>query len=464
MQILLVDDEELACEALKEFLEDDHEIYIEHDGESALNFLKKQKVDVVITDHNMPKMTGIELIQKGKSLFPDCYFLMLTAHSSLEHAISALRAGADDYLMKPVNFEELEMRVARVRQLISWKNKSIALEQKNESINSMIGNSEHMQLIKGFVNKVANVQTPILINGESGTGKEVLAKSIHNCGNRKTEAFIAINCATLSEQLLESELFGHEKGAFTGAESTKIGKFELAGEGTLFLDEIGELAPQLQARLLRVIQEKEYYRLGGNRLLKTNARIVAATHKNLPEMVKEGKFREDLYFRLNVLNITLPSLRQRKDDIPVLVDYFLTHLKKELGSNSELAPEVNDYLNNKNYVGNIRELKNEIERLLVLNLDKTIIHIQDINSLDFSQKQLLDETTPLQTNELAPTNSVDLEKGLTLLTEEFERKIIESAYMQNDCNQSKTAKELKITRGALQYKLAKYHIENKKAS
>ena len=284
MNILVVDDEENACLALKEFLIEDHLVVIANNGLVALEILKKEQIDVVITDHNMPEMTGIELIREGKKLYPECFFVMLTAHSSLEHAIEALRTGADDYLMKPIDFSELELRVLRIQQLLSWKNKKDLAAQGQSALEKIIGQGEAIQNVKKWVLKVCDVDTPVLISGQSGSGKELLAKAIHESGGRKNEPFVAINCATLSEELLASELFGHEKGSFTGATKAKAGKFELAREGTLFLDEIGELQPQLQAKLLRVLQEREFYRVGGTRLLRTNCRILAATHQNLQKI------------------------------------------------------------------------------------------------------------------------------------------------------------------------------------
>ncbi len=456
MHILLVDDEVHASNALKEFLEDDYNISICQNGQEALDFLKKQKVDLVITDHNMPLMTGMELIKEGKKRFTDCFFIMVTAHSSLEHAIEALRTGADDYLLKPIDFSELEHRVLRIKQLLAWKNEKELKSQNQSAMSKMIGESEALKSIKSFAQKVANAPTPVLITGQSGSGKELLAKAIHEVGERQSQPFVAINCATLSEQLLESELFGHEKGSFTGATSSKPGKFELAYDGTLFLDEVGELAAGLQAKLLRVLQEKEFYRLGGTRLLKTNCRIVAATHRDLEGMVKAGEFREDLYFRLNVLRVKTPSLSDRTEDIPLLVNYFFSVLSAELGSRSQLDPEVIDYLSTKHYIGNIRELRNEIERMLVLNMNKPIICLEDVAS---------EKTTMNTTKNLAEIkdqtdfyDELDYSIGLSQRLDDLEERIVIKALEDNNFNQVQTAKSLGITRGALQYKINKYGI------
>lgn len=453
MHILIVDDEKRATEALQEFLNENYKTSVASHGEEALDILKKEQVDVVITDHNMPIMTGMELINQGRKLFPECFFIMLTAHSSLEHAIEALRTGADDYLLKPIDFSELEHRLLRIKQLLSLKNKNLLAEQQQSALESIIGSSSVICNIKELVKRVADVPTPILINGESGSGKELLAKAIHESGVRKAEPFVAINCATLSAELLESELFGHEKGSFTGATKAKIGKFELAREGTLFLDEIAELAPSLQAKLLRVLQEKEFYRVGGTRLLRTNCRILAATHQNLQEMAASGDFREDLLFRLNVLKVEVPSLNQRKEDIPALVAHFLKVLGPQLGTRSELASEVIDSLVNRHYVGNIRELKNEVERILVLNQDKSIIHLKDLQT--FHGQGIESEKNTLEEN-------LDYSKGLSTLVEDLERKVVETALNDYDFNQVHAAKALGITRGALQYKIQKYNLANKK--
>ncbi len=454
MHILLVDDEIHATNALKEFLEDDYIITIRNNGKEALDFLKQEKVDLVITDHNMPLMTGMELIKEGKKLFPDCFFVMVTAHSSLEHAIEALRTGADDYLLKPIDFTELEHRVLRIKQLNSWKNAKALKAQNLPAMSKMIGKSNALTEIKNFAQKVADAPTPVLITGQSGSGKELLAKAIHEVGKRGAQPFVAINCATLSEQLLESELFGHEKGSFTGATKSKPGKFELAYDGTLFLDEVGELAASLQAKLLRVLQEKEFYRLGGTRLLKTNCRIVAATHRDLETMVKNGEFREDLYFRLNVLRVSTPTLSQRAEDIPLLVEYFCKQIGTELSSVSQLDKDIYEHLSNKEYIGNIRELRNEVERMLVLNMNKPIICLND----------LVKPVAKVKVNEIINSSADDLDYslGLSNRLDDLEERLVLKAFTDNNYNQVKTAKALGITRGALQYKINKYNIDLKK--
>lgn len=459
MHILLVDDEVHATAALKEFLEDDYTITIRNNGQEALEFLKKEKVDLVITDHNMPLMTGMELIKEGKKLFPDCFFIMVTAHSSLEHAIQALRTGADDYLLKPIDFTELEHRVLRIKQLHSWTNQKTLQAQNLPAMSKMIGESKAITDIKNFAQKVTDAPTPVLITGQSGSGKELLAKAIHEVGQRGSQPFVAINCATLSEQLLESELFGHEKGSFTGATNSKPGKFELAYDGTLFLDEIGELAAGLQAKLLRVLQEKEFYRLGGTRLLKTNCRIVAATHRDLEAMVKNGEFREDLYFRINVLRVQTPSLAQRAEDIPLLIKHFCKQIGAELSSKSQIDDDIFQYLSKKEYIGNIRELRNEIERMLVLNMNKPVICLNDL-----MQPMSM---TP-KTEEVVATASInddlDYTIGLSERLDDLEERIVLKALDDNNYNQVQTAKALRVTRGALQYKINKYNINISKAA
>ena len=365
MRILIVDDENGVRLSLNELLKERFETETAEDGAEALKLITEKSFELIISDFKMPHLNGLELLAKVREISPLTSFILMTAQGSIEGAVNAIQAGADDYIAKPIEFTEMLHRIDRIIELRAWQAQKDLLADENKKTN-LIGKSTFITDVKKFITQVAVVQSPILLLGPSGTGKEVVARSIHEAAPTSGKPFVAINCASLSEQLIESELFGHEKGAFTGAVSSKPGKFELAAGGTIFLDEIGEMPMALQAKLLRVLQEKEFCRVGGTRQIKSQARVVAATHRNLKDWVSRGLFREDLYFRLNVLQYEMIPLCQRKDDITILIAYYWNLLSEELAIKSSLTPAAKIILENYNYPGNVRELKNIIERLIVL--------------------------------------------------------------------------------------------------
>lgn len=446
MVILIAEDEAAIRQTLIDALGSDHRVIACENGEQAIEELKKTAIDLVITDNQMPGVTGMELIRLGKTLSPTTSFLLVTAFGSVKQAVEAIQAGADDYLIKPFDLSELDHRIRRIEDLRAWKAQSILTADSRKTAPRLIGKSAAIQRAQEFIETVSSAASPVLITGASGTGKEVLAKSIHETGNRGNQPFIAINCAALVENLLESELFGHEKGAFTGAASAKPGKFELAGRGTIFLDEIGELAPSIQAKLLRVLQEKEFFRVGGTRQIQTEARIVAATHRDLKAMVKAGTFREDLYFRLNVLSFHLPSLQERPDDIPLLIQHLWSKLCTEVGRKAELAPATLAPLCRYAYPGNVRELQNVLERLIVLGA-----------KADKIGPEYLPPEFFVKGAAVTPISSGD-GRGLVERVEALESQLVAEAMQRFHGNQVKAAKHLQVSRGALQNKLRKYGL------
>ncbi len=437
MKILVVDDERklgiLFSRALKNAGYDAK--YVET-AESALENLS-EGFDMVISDIRMPGMNGIELLKKIKSEYPEIVVIMMTAHGTVESAVEAMKAGAYDYLLKPFSTDELILLVKRVSEDLHLR-REVEYHRKIERkrFGEIVGESEPMQNIFELIEKVAVSDATVLILGETGTGKELVARGIHNRSPRAKKPFVAINCAAITETLLESELFGYEKGAFTGADKRKPGMFELAEGGTLFLDEIAEMPAPLQAKLLRVLQEKKVYHLGGTTPIPVDVRIIAATNKNLREYVNEQKFREDLYFRLAVFPIELPPLRKRPQDIPILVENFL----RKRGFKVNISSEAMEILREYTYPGNVRELENILERAVILSGGKDIFpeHLPD---LELDQMEVL-----------------SMEPGETTL-EELEKKMLISALEKAGGNKSKAARLLGITRRMIYTKLKKYELD-----
>ncbi|RMD91838.1 MAG: sigma-54-dependent Fis family transcriptional regulator, partial [Calditrichaeota bacterium] len=344
--ILIVDDERKMAVVLEAaFQEDGYEVAIATSGEDALALFRQNPVPLVITDLKMPDLSGIEVLEAVKKLSPETEVILMTAYATAQTAVEAMKKGAYDYVIKPFSLEELKLKARHVfeKRALELRNRQLEVELRDKySIENMIGNSGAMQQVYKMVYKVAPSDATALILGESGTGKELVARAIHNLSPRREHPFVAVNCAAFPENLLESELFGYEKGAFTGADRRKLGYFELAGEGTIFLDEIAEMSPAIQVKLLRVLQNKQLMRLGGTEPIPMKARIIAATNRVLEDMIKEGTFRQDLYYRINVFPITLPPLRQRAEDIPELVHYFL----KRNASTAEITPAAMKMLQN----------------------------------------------------------------------------------------------------------------------
>lgn len=382
-KVLIVDDEKVIRESLEMLLKDEgYKAETAADGEEALQKISNDDYDVVLTDIKMPKVDGIELMQKAARISPETFFIIMTAYASVKTAIEALREGAYDYFIKPVEFDDV---ILRLKRLISYKklsteNKSLRQRLSSEvGFQNIIGKSEPMQRVFDLISRVSQTNSNVLIVGKSGTGKELVAKAIHFNGHRKDQIFLPVNCGAISENLIESELFGHKKGAFTGATEDKMGLFKVADGGTLFLDEIGDLPLNMQVKLLRVLEDKQFIPVGATRPVSTDVRIIAATNQNLFEKTKTGEFREDLYYRLNVVEIKLPSLNERREDIPVLINHFIEKFRVEMGRKIVgVDNETMRLLMNHDWRGGVRELENVIERAIIFARDE-VITINDLS-------------------------------------------------------------------------------------
>ncbi len=429
--ILIVDNEEKFCKVIKAALELESlpAAYVVS-GEQALKWLKNNSTELIISDLRMEGMDGLELLKKVKIHNPEIEIIIMTAFASQKSAIDALKEGAADYLIKPFEMDELLLRIRRILQQKKLRTENRQLRSqvgKPILYDGMIGRSKPMMEVYQLIHKAASTDSTVLITGESGTGKELVAEIIHNQSSRKNEHFIAINCAAIPENLLESELFGHEKGAFTGASQRKIGKFELAETGTIFLDEIGDTSLIIQAKLLRVLQKKEIFRLGGNERINVNTRVIAATNREMDKMVREKKFRQDLFYRLHVFPIKLPSLRERKEDIPDLVNHFIKRYDI-IGIHKEALKVLMEY----DWPGNIRELQNVIERAAILA--NSLITREDLPVFKTDQDhESFEFDIPL--------------KGFELV--QFERYLIKQAIRKAGGNKTLAAQILGITRRRL---------------
>lgn len=449
MKILIADDEKNMRWILgKNLREENFNVVEACDGEEAYHLFLDEEPDLVILDYRMPKIDGMEVLRRIKTLNAKLPVIMITAHGSTDAAVEAMKLGAVDYVSKPFDINDLKLSIFKALN-IDQLNKEIDYlkETANQIFNGkIIGNSKKMQEVFDIVNKVADTNASVLIIGESGTGKEGIAASIHNKSSRNNKPFITINCGAIPETLIESELFGYEKGAFTGANARKAGRFDRAQGGTLFLDEIGELSLPLQVKILRVLQEKEFERVGGSEVIKADVRIIAATNRDLEKMVEKGEFREDLLYRLKVIPIHLPPLRDRKDDIPLLVDYFIDKYCKEINKGKlTMDKETLDILKSYDFPGNIRELENLIERVIILSSDKRIepsLLPREILKSAFSNKK--DEF-------VLPEEGINLE----VVEESFVRQALEMA----KGNQTHAAKLLGLSRHALIYRLDKFNLK-----
>ncbi|MDR0534448.1 MAG: sigma-54 dependent transcriptional regulator [Verrucomicrobiales bacterium] len=443
--LLIVDDEKATREGLRRALEDHFDIYLATDETSAFNILEAEKIDIVLTDLKLGGDNGMKIVEKCQSLSPAPLTVMMTAYGSVETAVEAMRRGAYDYVTKPVNIDKLEMLLLRALRSRNIETENRQLRQqidKQYGLESLIGNSSKMAEIFDIIRQVADTKATILIQGESGTGKELVANAIHNLSSRKNKPFMAVHCAALSPQLLESELFGHEKGAFTGAFEKRIGRFEQANHGTIFLDEIGEIDAATQVKLLRVLGERKFERVGSTKTIETDVRVIAATNRNLAEMVKQGSFREDLFYRINVVKIELPPLRERKEDIPLLASSFLKEFTKENHKGDlRFSSAAEEALQRYNWPGNVRELRTAVEHGVVLCRDKEIL----LKDLPPALKNN-DGSTPLVTSN-------------TLNLNEMEKASIIRALEQCDQNRTAAAKLLGISRRTLHRKLNEYHLE-----
>lgn len=443
--LLVIDDEKNIREGLAtDFEMDGYNVKVAANGQEGIDFLEKGNIDLVITDLRMPVVSGEDVLKKVTAEMPGIPVIVLTGHGSIDSAVSAMQNGAYDFLTKPLNLNHLELVVKR-----ALKNRELSLQHQQllkdvsdeKKLKSLAAKSPAMQKVEQLVKKVSDSKISVLITGESGVGKEVVADAIHNTSGRKDNAFVKVHCAALSESLLESELFGHEKGAFTGAESLHKGKFEQADGGTIFLDEIGEINKNIQVKLLRVLQEKTFERVGGEETFKVDVRIIAATNKNLEEEVKAGRFREDLFFRLKGIEINVPPLRERREDIPVLLNTFVSKFNEENGKHiSGFSTEAKNAIFAYKWPGNIRELEHCIESAVVMAAGNEI-EVEDL-TINVPESQAKD--------------GIIIPIGTSL--EEAEKTIILQNLQANKGNKSKTADVLKIGRKTLHRKLNEYGI------
>jgi len=440
-KVLVVDDEAIIRESLRDWLSDvGHQVLIAENGPQALEIIEKEKPSIAIVDLVMPGMDGIELLKRAKEISPHIEVIIITAYGSVPTAITAMREGAYDYIEKPFCPEKAELLIEKLMEHQRLIEENISLHQKLEEryrFENIIAKSPKMQQVIEVIKVVAKSNATVLITGESGTGKELVARATHSQSYRKDKPFVAVSCAALPESLLESELFGHEKGAFTGAHAQRKGKFEVANRGTLFLDEIGDMSANIQVHLLRVLEEKEFARVGGNELIRVDVRVLSATNKDMKKAVASGQFREDLYYRLNVVPIELPPLRERKEDIPLLAQHFLKKFaienQKEI---TGFSPEANNFLLKYEWPGNVRELENAIERAVILAKNS------DIEVADLPQENLL------------ITHSATSGESLR----EIEKERILNVLSETGGNFSQAARILGISRVTLYNKIRAYGL------
>ncbi len=454
-KILVVDDEE----SIREFLEimlrkEGYEITLAEDGLKAKEFIQKKSFDMIISDLQMPNMTGIELLKYVRQDYPEMLFMMITAFGTTETAVEAMKMGAYDYLTKPFKIDEVRINISNALKSknLEFENRSLKKELNKEfSFQNIIGNSPAMHHVFDLIKRVSQAPTNILVTGESGTGKEVIAKAIHYNGPLKDRPFVTINCGAIPENLMESEMFGHKKGSFTGAIADKLGLFEVADGGSLFLDEVGELPLSIQVKMLRAIQERVVRRVGATEDLKVEVRIIAATNRNLEDMVQKGTFRQDLYYRLNVIHIKTPSLRERKEDIPLLAHHFLKKYNDKLNKNiSSISTEAMESLKKYDYPGNVRELENMLERTVALESGATVLpeSLPPLVNTNSGRKLA-------SSNEIEVTDEgVDLDK----IIGQIEKELIIKAIHQGNGIKKRAAKLLSITFRSMRYRIEKYNL------
>ena len=448
-QIIVVEDNQTMRMGITEALRrEGYQIHEFDNGADALEFFKKNPIPLVISDLKMKPIDGIELLQKIKEIQPATEAIMISAYGTVETAVQAMQLGAADFLTKPFSMDELRARVKKAFEKITQNQNLDQLTEQNrllqdELFQEIVGNSQPIQQVLNLINRIAKEESMVLIEGESGTGKELVARAIHRKSPRADKPFIKLNCGALNDNLLESELFGHEKGAFTGAIRRKKGRFELADGGTLFLDEVGEISSTMQIKLLRVLQEKEFERVGGEQTIAVDVRIISATNKDLKKMISQRKYREDLYYRLSVIPLKMPSLRERKEDILLLAEHFLEKLAARRScTKKRIPPEGMRLLSDYSWPGNIRELENVIERLFVISADNEI-------STELIGQQLgSGKTTGLNFDHLPLDDA----------TESFEKNLIMNALQKAGGVKNRAAKILGINTSTLYYKMEKYGL------
>lgn len=453
-KVLIADDQLNMRKILKAILtREGYEVNDAADGLTALDMALHNNFHAVITDLRMPGMSGLDILQELSDAKPRLPVILITAHGTIETAVEAMKSGAFDYITKPFEKEEIVQTIAKAVKTFNLSEHEFSGEGEADGRYALIGNSRQMQDVYTIIDKVAPSPTTILILGESGTGKELIAKAIHENSLVKDKPFIKINCAAIPENLLESELFGYEKGAFTGAATSKPGRFELADGGTLFLDEIGEISKEMQVKLLRCIQEQEFERVGGIKTIRVNVRLLAATNSDLELKVEQGRFRQDLFYRLNVVPILLPPLRERREDIPLLITHFLEKFNTKLNKQiHHLDDEVKQYLMHYSWPGNIRELENIMERAVLLSENETI-SVSDI------PKTIAGGTEPPSVI-LEHSEDLSLKDTVKKHTQAVEKALIISVLNETDGNVTQAAKKLKISRKSLQTKMKEYRLRD----
>lgn len=449
--ILIVDDEATQRQVLSGYLKKHgYKIFEASSGAQAIEIASKNFVELILTDFKMPDKSGLDVLKSVRSINPEIAVVIMTAFGTIETAVEAMREGAYDYLTKPINLDELDLLINRIfeRQRLVSENKRLREEVVDKyKFSGIIAQSKQMQKILNLAARVADSKASVLVRGETGTGKELIAKTIHYASPRSDKPFIAVNCAALNENLLESELFGHEKGAFTGADKQRRGRFEMADSGTLFLDEVGDIPLSTQIKLLRVLQEQNFERVGGNQPISVDVKIITATNRNLEQLIKDGIFREDLYYRLNVISIEIPPLRERREDILPLIEFFTQKFSNDANKKTiSYSKETIDIFLKYNYPGNVRELENIVQRAVVISRGDMIT----TNDLPIGLKNLpAESTTPLNQDTMDLSNRV----------ESLEKDLVFDALRQTNGNQSKAAILLGISERNLRYRLEKWGMK-----
>ena len=448
--ILIVDDEKSICQSLGSILKDEgYEVLTAASGEEALKIIKEELPSLVILDIWLPGIDGIETLKMIKSQYPQIRVLMISGHGTIETAVKATKLGAFDFFEKPLSMEKVILIVNHVFELINLEEENKLLKQKISQDYELTGNSAPILELKEMISIVAPTNAWILIMGENGTGKELVARSIHKLSKRAYKPFVEVNCAAIPEDLIESELFGHEKGSFTGATEKKRGKFDLAHEGTIFLDEVADMSLKAQAKILRILQEKKFERVGGNTFIPTDVRVLAATNKDLELEMEAGRFRQDLYYRLNVIPLRVPPLRERKEDIPVLTNWFLREFSlKECEEGKTIADDALTKLIEHDWPGNVRELKNFIERLVIM-VPQDVITANDIPLLTEENHEIPEAALPLFASDSFRTAKID-----------FEKEYIIKKLKEFDGNISKTAEAIGLERSNLHRKIKRYGLDD----
>jgi two-component system response regulator AtoC len=450
-RILIIDDEKNLCSSLAYALEDHYTVFSATNPASGLKIIMSEKINLVLLDLRIGKVNGLEILEEIKKMDEHIIVIIMTAFGTIESTVIAIKNGAFTYLTKPLNMDELLVTISKGLdyQALNEKVEYLSNELKEKySYKGIVGKSPAIQSIFQLIDKLKDVDTNVLITGESGTGKELVARAIHYSGARSNENFVAINCAAIPEGLLESELFGHKKGTFTSADKNKTGKFEFANKGTILLDEVGDMSLSLQSKLLRVLEQKVYSPLGGNEFIKLNARVIASTNKDLRKLIEEKKFRDDLYYRLNVVEINIPPLRERRQDLPDLFAYMMDMYSRKLGKQvNRISPDVEQLLLNYDYPGNVRELSNIIEYGVLLSQNDSIV----LSSLP--------DKVRIQRTGRSTENEINSLVGLSLM--EIEKLIIGKTLEANNGNRKDTAQMLGISERGLRNKIKDYGLKGK---